>query len=159
MLKYCSLLIALALISGCASLEHKYNKLPVGSTRSDVAKIMGPAPYVFTHENIDAWRYAVVAGFGYCNYREFYIYRDVLIYKNKYNRVSAAGCTLGLRNIAWETILTAAKKHDNASPPPSNYQPPTNIIDQLKELEKLMDRGALTQDEYRRAKNSVLNRP
>ena len=53
--------------------------------------------------------YAVIGGFGFCDYREFYLYRDVLIYKNEYNRASIAGCTAGLKNIDWDIVLTVAR--------------------------------------------------
>ena len=46
---------------------------------------MGPAPYRFTHENIEASRCAVIGGFGYCDYRELNLFHDTLILKNEYN--------------------------------------------------------------------------
>ena len=71
-----SLFTLIALLASCSSLEEKSAKLDVGSSKTDVATVMGPAPYKFTYEKVDAWRYAVVGGFGYCDYREFYLYRD-----------------------------------------------------------------------------------
>ena len=48
------LIISIAL-SACSSLEKQSAKLSVGSTKSDVAKVMEPAPYKFTHEYVTAW--------------------------------------------------------------------------------------------------------
>jgi hypothetical protein len=147
------------LLSACGSLGQKYDKLNLGSTRSEVAQTMGAAPYSFTYENVDAWRYAVIAGFGYCDYREFYIYRDVLIYKNEYRRASIAGCTVGLKDITWEPILAVAQEYDEEHPISKTSQTSKNVVEQLKELELLRERGALTQEEYMKAKKSVLNGP
>tara|TARA_R110002072_G_scaffold302958_1_gene490386 strand:- start:22185 stop:22544 length:360 start_codon:yes stop_codon:yes gene_type:complete len=117
---------------------------------------MGAAPYQFTHENVDAWRYAVVAGFGYCDYREFYIYRDTLVYKNEYHRASIAGCTAGLKNIDWNQILTAAEKYDQRHPITNKKESPGSIVDQLKELSQMRKSGALTEEEYVKAKQTLL---
>ena len=133
-------------------------KLDVGSSKSDVAKIMGPAPYRFTHENVEAWRYAVVGGFGYCDYREFYLFHDTLILKNAYNRASIAGCTVGLKSIDWETVLLAAEEYSKTHPFKENELPKTNIVEQLKELNKLKESGVITEAEFKKAKESVLNK-
>ena len=137
--------VLVALFTSCSSLEQKYIKLDVGSSKSDVAKIMGPAPYRFTHENVEAWRYAVIGGFGYCNYREFYLFHDTLILKNGYNRASIAGCTAGLKSIDWETVLLAAEEYSKTHPFKENELPKTNIVEQLKELNKLKESGVITE--------------
>jgi|GEM_PF-3119880 len=153
------LAIVLTLLSACGSLEQKYAALSIGSTRSEVTRTMGGPPYSFTYENVDAWRYAVIAGFGYCDYREFYIYRDVLIYKNEYRRASIAGCTVGLKNITWGPIIALAEEYDKEHPVSNSNHDSKNIVEQLNGLELLKERGALTQEEYIKAKESVLNRP
>ena len=150
--------VLVALFTSCSSLEQKYIKLDVGSSKSDVAKIMGPAPYRFTHENVEAWRYAVIGGFGYCDYREFYLFHDTLILKNEYNRASIAGCTVGLKSIDWETVLLAAEEYSKTHPFKENELPKTNIVEQLKELKKLKESGVITEAEFKKAKESVLNK-
>lgn len=144
-------------LSACSSLENKSSSLQVGAPRSEVARSMGAPPYKFTHENVDAWRYAVVAGFGYCDYREFYIYKDVLIYKNEYHRASIAGCTAGLRNIDWEPVFAAAEIYDEKHPNKEENPTNKNIVEQLKELNQLKESGALTEAEYGQAKSALLN--
>lgn len=150
----CILVIFLA---SCSSLEQKYQKLEVGASRADVSRIMGPAPYKFTYEGVDAWRYAVIGGFGYCDYREFYIYRDVLIYKNEYNRASIAGCTVGLKNIDWEPILIASNEYDTKNPVKKLKSNSSNIVEQLTELNRLKEAGAITEEEFVKAKQALLN--
>jgi hypothetical protein len=118
---------------------------------------MGAAPYKFTHEGVDAWRYAVVAGFGYCDYREFYIYKDLLIYKNEYHRASIAGCTAGLKDIAWEPVFAAVEDYDKRHQTTEVNSTSENLVEQLKELGQLRESGALTEEEYTKAKSLLLN--
>ena len=155
--KLTALIILITLLASCSSLEKKSTQLNVGASRSDVAKIMGPAPYKFTHENVDAWRYAVVAGFGYCDYREFYIYGDILILKNEYHRASIAGCTVGLKGIDWNTILTVAGEYDSQNPTLES-QRADNIVEQITELNKLRENGVITENEFTKAKQSLLSK-
>ena len=151
------LFFLIVFLTSCSGLEKQAIQLEVGDSRSEVAKIMGPAPYKFTHENVDAWRYAVIGGFGYCDYREFYIYRDILIYKNEYHHASIAGCTAGLKNITWEPIISVAEDYDSTHPISSDNPNQPNIVDQLKELSQMKESGALTEEEYSEAKKSLLN--
>ena len=157
MLKTLSLFIFCILISSCASLEKKATRIKVGDSKTDVARIMGVAPYRITNENVDAWRYAVVAGFGYCDYREFYIYRNIVIYRNDYHHASIAGCTAGLKHINWEPVLAAAKDYDKANPIIENKKTEEDMVDKLTKLNKLKRDGALTEKEYKKAKKFIFD--
>jgi len=151
-----------AILAACSSLETEYEKLPIGASRLDVSRVMGAPPYNFSHENVDAWRYAVVAGFGYCDYREFYIYRDTLILKNEYRRASIAGCTAGLPDIEWEPVFAAVDDFNARYPPTFSGKDSTAdpgrgvLVEQLKELNEMRESGALTDEEYQRAKEMIL---
>jgi len=150
------LLLLITVLSSCGSLETKFAELQLGATRSDVARVMGPAPYKFTHEKVDAWRYAVIAGFGYCDYREFYIYRDSLIYKNVYHRASIAGCTAGLKDIDWKPVFAAVRDYDTKHPAENTESSSDDLVGQLQELNRMRESGALTEEEYQRAKEIIL---
>jgi hypothetical protein len=153
---FCS--FVLIFLSSCSSLEKKASQLEIGSSINDVAKIMGPAPYTYTHQNIDAWRYAVVAGFGYCDYREFYIYRSVVIYMNEYYHASIAGCTAGLQGIEWEPIFAKVDEYDSEHPKTMDNPSKRNLVQDLKDLSEMKKSGALTEEEYDKAKQSLLNK-
>jgi hypothetical protein len=145
-------------LSSCSSLEKKASQLEIGSSINDVAKIMGPAPYNYTHQNVDVWRYAVVAGLGYCDYREFYIYKDVVIYKNEYHYASIAGCTAGLQNIEWEPVFAKVDGYDREHPITMDNSNKRNLVQDLKDLSDMKKSGVLTEEEYGKAKQSLLNK-
>lgn len=154
------LIFFLAILASCSSLEEKASKLKVGSTKNDVFDVMGAPPYKYEFEGIHAWRYAVVRYMGVCDYREFYIYRDTVIYTNDYLNSSIAGCTVGLKDIDWEPLLAKAKEYDNFHPLaklPGNQVNSKSIVQELKELSELKDSGALSEAEYSRAKEQTLN--
>lgn len=149
-----SLLIILA---ACSSLEKKSSQLNVGSTGSDVIKVMGTAPYKYEDKGVEALRYAVVAGFGYCDYREFYIYRDSLIHINNYHHASIGGCTVGLQDIDWSLVLTKSEQYDKNNPVKTEPSGSGSLVQDLKDLNDLKQSGALTEAEYQQVKKSLLN--
>jgi SmpA / OmlA family len=102
------IVILLGFLSACVGLESKSLQLEVGSSKEDILKIMGTPAYQATQDGVIAWRYAARVGFGYCDYREFYILRDKVIHINQYYHSSLAGCTVGLQKIDWGPVLAKA---------------------------------------------------
>ena len=109
-MKHFIVLMLLGLLSACSGLESKSSQLEIGSSKEDVFRIMGTPAYPDARDEIIAWRYAAKADFGYCDYREFYMFRDKVIYINQYYHASIAGCTVGLQKIDWEPVLVKAEE-------------------------------------------------
>lgn len=122
-MKHFVIIILLGFLSACSGLESKSSKLDIGSSKADVLKIMGTPAYPITQDGVIAWRYAARLDFGYCDYREFYIFRDKVIYINQYYHSSVAGCTVGLQKIDWGPIL--AKVDALKSEHPQESKPTT----------------------------------
>jgi hypothetical protein len=97
--------VLLGFLSACSGLTTKSSELDVGSSQDDVLRIMGTAPYPSTQDGVTAWVYAARVALGYCDYREFFLYKGKVIHINQYYHSSIAGCTVGLQKIDWATAL------------------------------------------------------
>ena len=102
------ILLLLGALSACSGLETNSAQVEVGTSKADVLSSMGSAPYPDSKDDVLAWRYASRVSFGYCDYREIFLYNDVVIHINQYYRASRAGCLTGLQEIDWGPAL--AKK-------------------------------------------------
>jgi hypothetical protein len=100
----------LGVLSACSGLETKSLQLEIGSSKEDVLKVMGTSRYQSTQDGVAAWRYAAKVEFGYCDYREIFIFRDKVIYMNQYYNSSMAGCYIGLQEIDWGPALVEVDK-------------------------------------------------
>jgi hypothetical protein len=109
-------LVLLTLLSACSGLEVKSSKLEIGSSKAEVLQVMGAPNYPDLRDGVIAWRYGARADFGYCDYREFFIFKDKVIEMNQYYHSSVAGCTVGLQKIDWDPILAKAAELRGAQP-------------------------------------------
>ena len=110
------IVMLLGFLSACSGLERKSFQLDVGSSKEDVLKIMGTPQYPETRDGVIAWRYGSRADLGYCDYREFFIFRDTVIHTNQYYHSSIAGCTVGLQKIDWPPILAKVNELKREQP-------------------------------------------
>jgi hypothetical protein len=117
--KHFIIFILLGVLSACSGLESKSSQLDIGSSKDDVLKIMGTPAYPVTQDGVIAWRYAARIRFGYCDYREFYFFRDKVIHMNQYYHSSMAGCTAGLQKIDWGPVLAKVDELNREHPPES----------------------------------------
>jgi hypothetical protein len=108
--KYFIIFTLLAFLSACSGLESKSSQIEIGSSKADVLRIMGTSPYPDTQDEVIAWRYAARVDFGYCDYREFFIFRDKVIHINQYYHSSVAGCTVGLQKVDWGPVMTSVEE-------------------------------------------------
>lgn len=115
-MKHFVIFMLLGFLGACSGLETKSSQLDIGSSKEDVLKIMGTSSYPYTEGGVIAWRYASRVGFGYCDYREFYIFQDKVIQMNQYYHSSLAGCRVGLQKIDWGPILAKAKALQRGNP-------------------------------------------
>ena len=103
------ILLFLALLSACSGLDTTSPQVEVGSSKADVLSTMGTAPYPDSKDGVLAWRYASRVSLGYCDYREIFLYNDVVIHINQYYHSSLAGCLTGLQEIDWGPALAKKK--------------------------------------------------
>ena len=103
------ILLFLVLLSACSGLDTNSSQVAVGTSKADVLRAMGSAPYPDSKDDVLVWRYASRAGFGYCDYQEIFLYNDVVIHINQYYRASRAGCLTGLQEIDWGPALAKKK--------------------------------------------------
>lgn len=159
-MKQFSYIFLLVFLTACSSLEQNSSQLDIGSSKKDILQAMGPPPYQYTYEDIFAWRYSDIATIGVCQYVEIYIYRDKIIQIDGYNNGSYNGCEIGMRDIDWEPILAKAKEYDRLHPLEKSKAPEAegkSLVLELQELKQLRDSGALSEVEYTKAKESIIN--
>lgn len=123
--KHIVFFVLMGLLSACSGLESRSFQLDIGSSKQEVLKVMGTAPYPDSKDGVIAWRYAARVDFGYCDYREFFFFRDIVIEMNQYYHSSVAGCVVGLQKIDWDPVLAkvAQLKKEQPQESPQTTQP------------------------------------
>ena len=95
-------LIVVALTLGaCTSLDRKSLTLEPGMTKEQVLHIMGPPSDRSFRGTDEALQYQGVVGFGECIYITTWFKQRKLVAVTQRRGSSAAGCSLGSREIDW----------------------------------------------------------
>lgn len=109
MLSRLLLTLALAILTGCGTLEKKASAINPGDTRERVREIMGaPGDRQFEGSN-EAWQYGQTgAGFGYHDFRIVWFYDGKVTGLTSYkDRTPGALASSRFKPIKWEDAPTA----------------------------------------------------
>jgi hypothetical protein len=95
------LMVCIALISSCITLDSKSLNLEPGMKKQQVVKILGIPDRRSSRGSDEALQYQGVIGFGQCVYITAWLNRGSLISITERRGSSVAGCGLGSRKVDW----------------------------------------------------------
>lgn len=142
----------------CGSLTTKIGQLKVGDAKTEVRSVMGSPNYSKEEGNLAIWQYAVVAGFGYCDYRQIWFWNGQVTSISGYHNASIAGCSAGLRHVDWDAAMSSAPADKLSTTTEHPKAETSSFSDELIKLDKLHSSGVLTDAEFEQAKRKLLTK-
>lgn len=142
--------LALIGLAGCgATTTLAVQDVQPGMTEAQVLSMLGEPrrqSFADTHE---AWLYDDAVGFGRCAYVTIWLVDDVVRSLNNFTR----GCFGATAPPNWDRMPDLQKLSPDAGPSTNHSK-----YSDLEQLKKLLDDGALTQEEYDQEKAKILGK-
>jgi len=161
-----ALLVLGAVLTGCATSE-KLNDLRIGMTKDQVLGLFGKPDSTTAQANVEYLTYYLVADAGYGRDQPYLIRlvdgkvesfgRFAQLY-DLYNR-PVTNATPGDTNFPSASMPGAMSPAGMTGPVPGAAPGTYDLAGQIQRLKALRDSGALTEDEFQRAKAKLLGSP
>lgn len=101
-----TVLVVVALLSGCSSTRLQTLELEPGMPKSEVVAILGTPHDRSIRGPDEALQYQELVGFGQCKYTTVWLTNGVLVGVTSRRGGSVAGCGLGSREVDWRLMPT-----------------------------------------------------